>query len=116
MDGPRAMRAEDLPSVRALTDLVMRVGLVDQFPQLFTEENFENSRVCAEDGRCVSHVGLTLQNASFYGCWTRVGCIGGVCTHPDYRKLGLASACFDDAMLWAEAQGTDFLQVSGYRN
>ena len=116
MDGPRALRAEDLPSLRELTDLVMRVGLVDQFPQLFTEENFPNSRICVENGRCVSHVGLTLQGASFYGCWTRVGCIGGVCTHPEYRKLGLASACFDDAMRWAEAQGADLFQVSGYRN
>lgn len=116
MDGPRALRAEDLPSLRELTDLVMRVGLVDQFPQLFTEENFANSRVCAEDGRCVSHIGMTLQDAFLFGCRTRVGCIGGVCTHPDYRKLGLASACFDDALQWAETQGADFLQVSGYRN
>jgi hypothetical protein len=35
MEGPRGVRREDIASLRALTNLVMREGLVDQYPQLF---------------------------------------------------------------------------------
>src|SRR5436305_8911342 len=97
MEGPRGVRPADMESLRELTGLVMREGLVDQFAQLFAESNYENLRVCLEHGRCVSHVGMTQSGAALFGCPIRVACIGGVCTHPDYRKLGLASACFDDA-------------------
>jgi predicted N-acetyltransferase YhbS len=116
MEGPRGVRKEDMPSLRALTGLVMREGLVDQFAQLFNEDNFENLIVCAEDGKCVSHVGMTQGGAVLYGCPIRVACIGGVCTHPDYRKQGLASACFDFAFQKAYDEGVDIMIVSGDRN
>ena len=116
IDGPRGARSADLPSLRALTNLVMREGLVDQFAQLFHPANYENLRICAADGRCVCHVGMTLQNAVLLGCEIRVACIGGVCTHPDYRQQGLASACFDDTVRRARAEGVDLMIVSGDRN
>jgi GNAT superfamily N-acetyltransferase len=94
----------------------MREGLVDQFPQLFHPGNFENLRVCLDEGKVVSHVGMTQQDAVLFGCSIRVACIGGVCTHPDYRKLGLASACFDAAFDKARADGVDITIVSGDRN
>src|SRR5690349_14051371 len=109
MEGPRAVCKEDLPSLRALTDLVMRVGLVDQFAQLFNEDNFENLTVCADEGKCVCHVGMTQSGAVLFGRPIRVACIGGVCTHPDYRKQGLASACFDAAFQKARADGVDIM-------
>lgn len=116
MDGPRGVQKEDLESLRALTDLVMREGLVDQYPQLFNEDNYDNLRVCADAGRCVSHVGMTEQGAVLFGCPIQVGCIGGVCTHPDHRNKGLASACFDDAARKAREDGVDFMIVSGDRS
>ena len=116
MDGPREVRSEDLGSLRALTDLVMREGLVDQFPQLFSPDNFGNLRICAENGKVVSHVGMTQRDAVLLGCPIRAALIGGVCTHPDYRRRGLASACFDDAFRKARADGVDMMIVSGDRN
>src|SRR5690348_8886220 len=116
MDGPRGARKEDLPSLRALTDLVMREGLVDQYVQLFNEDNYENLRICVEDGKCVSHVGMTEQGAVLLGCPIHAACIGGVCTHPDYRKRGFASASFDDAARKAREDGIDLMIVSGDRN
>ena len=116
MEGPRGVRPADLGSLRALTDLVMREGLVDQFAQLFCEDNYENLRVCVDDNRCVTHVGMTEGEAVLYGCRIQTACIGGVCTHPDYRKKGLASACFDDALRKSREDGVDIMIVSGDRN
>jgi GNAT superfamily N-acetyltransferase len=94
----------------------MRVGLVDQYVQLFNEDNVDNLRICVDDGICVSHVGMTEGWAVLQGCPIQVACIGGVCTHPDYRKRGLASACFDDALRKARQDGVDIMIVSGDRN
>jgi predicted N-acetyltransferase YhbS len=116
MDGPRGVRPEDLASLRALTDLVMREGLVDQYVQLFNEDNYENLRVSVDNGKCVCHVGMIERDAVLLGCRIQVGCIGGVCTHPDFRKRGLASACFDDALGKARKEGVDLMIVSGDRN
>jgi predicted N-acetyltransferase YhbS len=117
MQGPRGLRPEELPSLRELTGTVFRPRLVDEYPQLFHEENFENLRVCLDgDGRCVSHVGMTTQPASLFGCTIQVGCIGAVGTLPDYRGQGLASRCFDDAVEKARHDGTDILLVSGDRS
>jgi predicted N-acetyltransferase YhbS len=116
MEGPRGVRSEDIASLRALTDLVMREGLVDQYPQLFNADNYENLRVCVDEGKCVCHVGMTERGAVLFGCPIQVGCIGGVCTHPDCRNQGLASACFDDALRKAREDGVDVMIVSGDRN
>jgi hypothetical protein len=59
---------------------------------------------------------MTQRGATLFGCAIRVCCIGGVSTHPDYRKLGLASACFDDAAAKALRDGVDVMIVSGDRN
>jgi GNAT superfamily N-acetyltransferase len=116
MEGPRGLLAGELGSLRELTDVVMRPGLVDQFPHLFDEENHDNLRVCLDAGRCVSHVGMIQRDASLFGCRVRVGCIGAVSTHPDYRRRGLASACFDDALRKAGQDGVDLMIVSGDRS
>jgi len=116
MEGPRGVRKEDFDSLRAMTDVVFRPGLVDEYPQLFNEDNFENLRVCLDGGRCVSHVGMTERRASLFGCQITVCCIGAVSTHPDYRKQGLASACFDDAVEKAYRDGVDVMIVSGDRS
>jgi hypothetical protein len=59
---------------------------------------------------------MTKGGAVLQGCPIRVACIGGVCTLPEYRKQGLASACFDDALQKAHQDGVDIMIVSGDRN
>ncbi len=116
MEGPRGARIEDRESLRTLTDIVFRKGMLDQYVQLFNEANYDNLRVCAEDGNCVCHVGMTERRAILLGCPVSVACIGGVSTHPEFRKRGLASACFDDARRKARDDGVDYMIVSGDRN
>lgn len=115
MEGPRALRWDELEAVRDLTGTVFRPTLVAEFPHLFNEANVENLRVCVDDGKCVSHVGMTQRGASLFGCPVRVGCIGAVSTLPAYRGRGLASACFDDAVSKAFSDGVDIMLVSGHR-
>jgi predicted N-acetyltransferase YhbS len=120
MEGPRGVRKEEFESLRVMANSVFRPNtdedMPSQYPQLFNEDNFENLRVCVDDGKCVSHVGMTERHASLWGCGIQVCCIGGVCTLPDYRKQGLASACFDDAVNKAYRDGVDIMIVSGDRH
>src|SRR5579862_8267342 len=115
MDGPRAVRLDEMDALRKLTDVVFRPGMPEQYPQLFNNENLDNLRVCFDGSTCVSHVGMTQRNASLMGCTIRVCCIGSVATHPDYRNQGLASACFESAVEKAYADGVDVMIVSGGR-
>jgi predicted N-acetyltransferase YhbS len=120
MEGPRAVRKEEFESLRVMANRVFRAStdedMPSQYPQLFSEDNFENLRVCVDAGRCVSHVGMTERHASLLGCRIQVCCIGAVSTLPEYRGQGLASACFDDAASKAYRDGVDIMIVSGDRN
>jgi hypothetical protein len=103
-----------------LINIVFREGkpptMGEQYPHLFTPDNFHNLRVISEDGKIVSHVGTTIRNALILGCHLRVGNIGAVGTYKEYRKRGFASACFDDACANALAQRVDFFLISGDRS
>lgn len=116
MEGPRGLQSGEMDSLRELTDIVFRPGMMGQYPQLFNEDNKENLRVCVDNGKVVSHVGMKEQGALLFGCRIETVCIGGVATHPDYRKLGLASACFDDSLRKSREDGVDLMIVSGDRN
>ncbi len=113
MEGPRGLRIEEMQSMKRLADICFWKGLVDKYPQLFNEDNLENLRVIVEDGEVISHVGMTEQYLSVYGCLLQVACIGAVCTHPDYRRRGLATRLFNDACEKAYRDGVDFMMVSG---
>jgi predicted N-acetyltransferase YhbS len=116
LEGPRGVRIEDAESLRELTDIVFRPGMPEQYPLLFDRDNFENLRICLDNGKVVTHIGMMQRGASVFGLPIRVCCIGAVSTHPDYRNLGLASACFDDAAAKAHRDGVDVMIVSGDRH
>jgi predicted N-acetyltransferase YhbS len=115
IEGPRAVRPDELEALRRLTDVVFRPLMPEQYPQLFNVPNCENLRVCFHGDRCVSHVGMVHRGASILGCQIKVCCIGAVATDPDYRGKGLASLCFHDAVRKADEDGVDVMLVSGGR-
>lgn len=116
LEGPRALHPTEIEPLRHLTDSVFREGMMNQYPQLFNADNYENLRVCVDNGIVASHVGMKIQEASFFGNRIKTACIGGVSTLPEYRKLGLASLCFDDARRKAREEGVDIMIVSGDRH
>lgn len=118
-DGPRAVRPEEFESLLELVDTVFKQGqegtMLAEYPHLFNADNLHNLHVIEEHGKIVSHVGTTIRNAVFLGCSLRVGNVGAVSTHPDYRGKGYAGACFKQACAQARAQGVDLMLISGDR-
>jgi len=78
-------------------------------------ENLENIRVIIEDGRVVSHLAIWEGELIIYGCMFKVGMIGCVCTHPDYRNRGYASALVRDAIEKLRREEVSILMISGIR-
>jgi aminoglycoside 2'-N-acetyltransferase I len=67
-------------------------------------------RVLVEsDGDLVCHVGLYRREVTWNGRKLRAGGIGGVATHPDFRRQGLASIALDAAIhTFKDERATDF--------
>ena len=116
IEGPRGTRLEERESLQKCVGAVFRPVLMDEYPQLFHDDNLENCRVILDDGEIVSHVGLTQQWASIFGCTVGVGCIGGVGTYKEHRGKGYATRLFDDASAKCYSEGFDFMIVSGDRS
>lgn len=64
--------------------------------------------VWADDGRALSHAGIVLREASADQTPVRIGGIGGVMTHPEARRQGLAALAVSIAVDWMRDQGVDF--------
>ncbi|MEH2481853.1 aminoglycoside 2'-N-acetyltransferase I [Nitrobacteraceae bacterium AZCC 2146] len=86
-------------------------------------------RVLVEaDGQLVCHVGIYRREATWNGRKVRVGGIGGVATHPDFRRRGFASVALnaalqtlkderatDFALLFCEPHNVDFYTSRGWK-
>ncbi|UCC68788.1 MAG: GNAT family N-acetyltransferase [Armatimonadota bacterium] len=73
------------------------------------------SWVIARDGKPVSHIRVVYNVLSVYGCQLKIASIGGVCTHPDYRRRGIAGALLDHCIEVAADAGASLLLISGER-
>jgi len=89
--------------------------MAEEYPLLFDEANLENLRIMVEHGQPVSHIGMLQRDLSIYGCTIRVGSVGSVCTHPEYRMQGYAGRMLDDCIHKLERDGADIMLVSGNR-
>ncbi len=122
MEGPRGTRKEEFNQVIELANYVFRESsdrpsnMEKWFPLLFNDDNLENMRIMCMDGRPVSHLGISENEITIYGCKTRIGSIGAVCTHPEYRKRGFASLLLKDGIEKMDKDGVDIVLVSGRRN
>ncbi|MBS7611141.1 GNAT family N-acetyltransferase [Candidatus Bathyarchaeota archaeon] len=121
IEGPRAAKIEELPQIVKLTSWIFGfekhgVYLDKVFPHVFCEKNIENLRVIVSDGRVVSHLGIWEGWLNFYGFWLKVGLIGCVCTHPEHRMKGYASALVKDAFIKLSSDRVDLVMISGARS
>ncbi len=60
----------------------------------------EQTRVMEMDGRLVSSVTCFHRPTHVSGHEVKAACIGSVCTHPDYRRRGLAREVLQEAVDW----------------
>lgn len=66
---------------------------------------WENMRIGLVDGVIVAHVGVVERVMRLGGVDLPFGGVAGVCTNPDYRQQGYASALMWDAIQHMEARG-----------
>ena len=121
MQEPRGTKREEFEEVLKLVNYVFRESRNEPpnmgkwYPLIFNYNNLENMRIVLEDGKVVSHIGISESKIIVYGCTTKLGSIGSVCTHPEYRGRGLASLLLKDAMEKLDRDGVDIMLVSGGR-
>lgn len=117
-DGPRGCRPDELGQVVALANAVFssehgRMG--PEFPTLFHPDNGDWLRTFWAGGAAVAHVGVWRGRVHAGAATLAVAHVGAVCTHPDYRGRGLASALLLDALERLRATGTALVLISGAR-
>lgn len=119
MEGPRAVKPEEMPSLSELVDTVFRGApgniMFSQYPQLFNEANRENLLVFVDGGKVVSHYGMVQRWGSLCGCTVRTSCVGSVATYESHRGQRLASKLMEANVAKATADGADFAMISGGR-
>ena len=118
VEGPRALRPQELDSLVGLTNRVFRADGGDMgadFDYFLNRENAPHLRVFVENGQVVAHCGWRPADATVFGCRLRVGCIGAVCTDPEQRGKGLGTKLLHDNFRDMRADGVDFALISGRR-
>ena len=114
------MEEEHFDSLIRLLNLVMRAdssrSMTGDFPYFLRRENRGNLLVWRDGDRVVSHVGLLPVKASYFGHPLKIGMIGAVATHPDYRQQGLATGALKEAFRRFRRQGGHLLMISGRRH
>jgi len=118
VEGPRALKPEELDSLVGLSNLVFRPDGGDmgkEFGYFLNKANAKRLRVFAENGEVVAHCGYRIYDASVFGAGFRVGCVGAVCTHPQWRGTGLGTRLFLDCAECMRAEGADLVLISGGR-
>jgi predicted acetyltransferase len=115
--------------VKPLVEAVWSPEVMETLSWRHVELAHADLRVLVEaDERLVSHVGITRREGTWDGRKVRIGGIGGVSTHPDFRRRGFASVALnaalatlkderatDFALLFCEQQHADFFTGRGWK-
>ena len=119
MEGPRPLRAEELPSLVRFMNRMYHAGLPadigEEYPHLLNEGNVGRLIVISEDGDIVSHVGMTAEHISLEGEPLALALVGAVATAVECRGRGYATRCLDFALDQAARDGNDLAWISGGR-
>lgn len=67
--------------------------------------DYRGHRIAVLNGRVVAHTVVLPFTLRYGGVTLRVAGVGAVCTHPDYRGKGYASAVLRDALAYMAEQG-----------
>lgn len=98
------------PTVKPLYDLVWPRAVIEKRSWGHIEFARADLRVIVEaDEQPVSHVGIYRRAGIWKGRPIRIGGIGGVATHPDFRRRGFASVALNAALqTLKDERATDF--------
>src|SRR6266545_3079045 len=115
-DGPRLVRREEwIDSIR-LSQLCFGGSEINNEEEILA--NYVPPRhggfyVLVHQSKPVSQIGIFHDQLKMYDGTIRTGSIGGVCTHPDYRKQGLASRLMEHCTQQLVNEGARLMLISG---
>lgn len=120
-DGPRLLKPEEIHASERLSQIcfsdnppaepVPEPAEVTSQPQPSNEETY----VITADGIPVSQISIFYTPLRIYDSVVTIGSIGGVCTHPDFRKYGLASRLLEYCTQRLVEGGARLMLISGWR-
>ncbi len=116
-DGPRLLRLEELSASRRLSQICFQdiPDSEDNEPEMPPQYQEGQTFLIAAAGRPVSQISTFLTPLKIYDGVVRVGSIGGVCTHPDYRGHGLATRLMEHCTRHLVQSGAGLMLISGGR-
>jgi GNAT superfamily N-acetyltransferase len=118
-DGPRMVRREELAASNRLSKICFG-GLDVNAPDEESPASFHPPRrgglyVITHRGVPVSQIYIFHFQVKMYDGLLRIGSIGGVCTHPDYRGQGLAGRLLEHCTATLAKEGARLMLISGGR-
>ncbi|OAA29368.1 hypothetical protein AT15_02280 [Kosmotoga arenicorallina S304] len=112
---PGVLMPEDLKSAIELASEIFEKDMGACFPVFLSEKNIGNLLGVKDGNRVVSLFGMQPAKISIYGYTLKVGLIGSVCTHPDYRGAGFASRMLEMMQAKSIKMGISMFIISGTR-
>ena len=118
----RAAVSADLPELHKLVNAIFidegsnSARMEEKFPIFLSKKNLDHLFILTDSGRPIAHAGYYPSTLLIEGAGIRVGSIGSVCTHPDYRGQRIASQILDVLEDKASREGIELLLISGDRS
>ncbi len=115
-EGPRLMRREEVVASERLSRICFGGPEIDNEEEIlatYVPPRRGGFYVLAHQGELVSQIGIFHDQLRMYDGTIQVGSIGGVCTHPDYRKQGLASRLMERCTEQLVNEGAQLMLISG---
>ncbi|HSJ88862.1 MAG TPA: GNAT family N-acetyltransferase [Anaerolineales bacterium] len=115
-DGPRLVRREEVFASDRLFRICFGLPEADNKEEIvanYVPPRRGGTYVIAHQGKLVSQLGIFHDRLKIYDGTIDVGSVGGVGTHPDYRKRGLASRLLEHCTEQLVKEGARLLLISG---
>jgi GNAT superfamily N-acetyltransferase len=118
-NGPRLVRAEELAASDRLSHICfggIDLGAIDEAsPPAYHPPRRGGLYVITHRGIPVSQIYTFHFKIRLYDGYLRIGSIGGVCTHPDYREQRLAGRLLEHCTNRLAQEGARLMLISGGR-
>ena len=116
-DGPRLMRRDELIDSIRLSRLcfgeLVDIDSEEEYGANYVHPRRGGTYVLAHEGQLISQIGIFHDQLRMYDGTIRTGSIGGVCTHPDHRRQGLASRLLEHCAAQLVKEGARLMLISG---
>ena len=116
-EGPRLLRREELiDSIRLSRICFGGIENIDNEEEIlasYAPPRRGGWYVMVDQGKPVSQIAIFHDQLKMYDGTIQVGSIGGVCTHPDYRKQGLATRLMEHCTEQLVKEGARLMLISG---